>query len=265
MSASANADPVNTPTNAAPGSDRSSAIEFEGVMFAYRRGHPILRGLSISVPRGSLVALLGESGGGKTTVLKLAKGLIAPKAGVVRVFGEIVANRGVRGRLSPVVAYIPQQLGLTRNRSALENVLVGGLGRIPTWRSVSGFFAADDVASARGHLERLGIGAKWAERVRNLSGGERQRVAIARALMQNPSVILADEFVSQLDPATTHEIMTYVRAVVDSGVTVLMTTHEVELVQRFADHVVVLRDGQCESDRRVAEADASKVLGVLRL
>jgi ABC-type phosphate/phosphonate transport system ATPase subunit len=102
----------------------------------------------------------------------------------------------------------------------------------------------DEVREAREILTRLGIGDKADEKVYALSGGERQRVAIARALMQRPRVLLADEFISELDPLTSAEIMAIVRDIVRSGVAVVMTTHEMGVVRSHADHVIVLREGE---------------------
>ena len=240
------------------------AIEFDKVTFGYRKRQPILHDLSLTIPQGSLVTILGESGGGKTTLLKLAKGLCSPQAGDIRILGQHVPRLGPRSRLAPEVAYIPQQLGLIRGRSVIDNVLVGTLAEVPAWRSLSGIFPAAKVEAARDLMERLGIGAKSFEKVRFLSGGERQRVAIARALIQQPSIILADEFVSQLDAVTTREIMEYVHGIVEAGVTVLMTSHEVELVEEFADHVVVVRDGRKVVDCAASELNASSLAGMIK-
>ena len=149
-----------------------------------------------------------------------------------------------RGRLDPRVAYIPQQLGLVRTFTALDNAVTGALSRVGTMPSVLKLMPENEVRQARELLARLGIGHKADERVYALSGGERQRVAIARALMQQPRVVLADEFISDLDPLTSAEIMAIVRDVVASGVAVVMTTHEMDVVRGHADHVIVLRGGE---------------------
>lgn len=182
--------------------------------------------------------ILGASGSGKTTLLKLIKGILRPQGGSLLVLGR--PNRGDRRD----VAYIPQNLGLVRNLSVLENVLTGALTRVPALPALFHVFPKHEVEEALAVLGRLQIGHKAYEKVHSLSGGERQRVAIARAAMQRAPIMLADEFVSQLDPVTTHEIMDVVkRRAAMRGATIIQTTHELEIVAKYADQVVVLRDG----------------------
>ncbi|MBA4179177.1 MAG: phosphate/phosphonate ABC transporter ATP-binding protein [Anaerolinea sp.] len=240
------------------------AVELKDLVFSFRGSPRVLDSFSMTVPAGRLVMVLGASGSGKTTLLKLIKGLLLPRSGEVRLFGSPVRRRGTRGRLSPDIAYIPQQLGLVRSRTTLENALMGALGRVPSWRGLLGLFPAATVRDARQALDTLGIGHKSAERVRSLSGGERQRVAIARALVQRPRILLADEFISQLDPATTMEIMQLVRGVANSGVTVVMTTHELDVVERFAEWVVVLRDGTKLLDCPASEVRTSELAAMMK-
>ena len=240
-----------------------ASVSFSDVWAAYERGRPILRGVTLDAQPAAVTMVLGMSGSGKTTLLRLAKGLLAPQRGSVRVLGEPVTARPVRGRLDPRVAYIPQQLGLVRSLSALENTLSGALTRLGRVASLLKALPPEEVREARDILVRLGIGHKAADKVFALSGGERQRVAIARALMQRPQVLLADEFISDLDPLTSAEIMAIVRAIVDSGVAVLMTTHELDVVGRHADHVVVLREGQAVYEAR-GVADVGAITRALR-
>jgi phosphonate transport system ATP-binding protein len=220
------------------------ALEFRGVIFAYPGHAPVLRELSLVVEQGALVMVVGASGSGKTTLLKLAKGLLPLEGGEIFVLGQPVRWPGACGRLDRRVAYIPQHLGLVRTLTVLDNTLIGALGRAGLLRSLLHRFPPQIVQQAREVLDALGIGAKAEERVYRLSGGERQRVAIARALMQQPRLILADEFISQLDPATAAEIMQAMRRIADSGVALLVTTHDFDIVGRFADRVVVLREGK---------------------
>lgn len=195
--------------------------------------------------------ILGRSGSGKTTLLKLCKGLLRVRGGRISVLGEPVVVGVGRGRLDPRVAYIPQQLGLTRTLTVLENVLTGALARVSTGSSLLGW-PDHELARAGEIIGRLGLGAKANDRVYALSGGERQRAAIGRALMQSPRVLLADEFISELDPVTTATIMAVVRESAAAGVAVVMTTHEMEIVREHADHVVVLRDGEKILDEQAA-------------
>jgi len=237
------------------------ALAAERLSYAYRRGHPVLREVSLEAQGGEVLAVLGTSGSGKTTLLKLCRGLLATRGGTVRVFGEPV--RADRGRLDPRIAYIPQQLGLVRSLSVLENILCGALAR----RGVAGLFRPGTPDLERRAVEiarRLGIEHKLREKAFTLSGGERQRVAIARALLQEARVLLADEFISQLDPLTTIEIMRAVREIAGDGVAVVMTTHEHSIVREHADRAIVLRDGEKVVDVRTRAVAMTEITGALR-
>jgi phosphonate transport system ATP-binding protein len=228
---------------------RQPALEARDLWFAYSGGRSGLHSVSLAAEAGEITMILGASGSGKTTLLKLCKGLLEPQRGVVRVLGRpVVADR--RHRLDPAVAYIPQHLGLVRNLPVLDNVLTGALARVAELPSLLRRLPATEQRRAHALLERLGIGHKADEKVHALSGGERQRVAIARALMQEPRLLLADEFVSQLDVHTSRDILGIVRGIADDGVAVVVATHELDLVDRYADGVIVLRDGEKVLDRR---------------
>lgn len=222
----------------------------------------MLRGVSLKISEGAICMILGPSGSGKTTFLKAVKGLLRPQKGSISIFGlEVSArlNGRLRGGLGHRVAYIPQNLGLVRGMTVLENALTGALGRTGTFPSLVKAFSLEDVLEAKGLLDTLGIGPKTEEKVYNLSGGERQRVAIARALMQRPQLVLADEFVSQLDPVTSREMMGMVLDIVKGGVTFLITCHEMDLVSRYGDMAVFLRDGQKVYECLGREVDADSI------
>ncbi|HEV8441008.1 MAG TPA: ATP-binding cassette domain-containing protein [Methylomirabilota bacterium] len=240
------------------------ALEATDLWFSFSVGRPVLRGVSLRAEAGEITMILGISGSGKTTFLKLCKGLLAPRRGTVRVLGErVVAGR--RNRLDPCVAYIPQHLGLVRNLGVLDNVLTGALARVAQLPSLLRRLPSAEFRRARELLERVGLGHKADEKAYALSGGERQRVAIARALMQEPRVLLADEFVSQLDVLTSREILMIVRGIASQGVAAVVATHEMELVERYADAVIVLRDGEKVLDRRAqAESIADLALALRR-
>ncbi|HLC30284.1 MAG TPA: ATP-binding cassette domain-containing protein [Dehalococcoidia bacterium] len=219
-------------------------VETKDLWFSFNNSRPVLKGVDLAIPKGGVTMVLGASGSGKTTLLKLIKGLLRPQRGQIRVLGHSATAAKPLRSLIPEVAYIPQHLGLVRNLPVLENTLTGALGRLGTLPSLLRIFPREWVQEAEGLLAGLGIAHKRDEKVHALSGGERQRVAIARALMQHPRVILADEFISQLDPVTSGEIMDNMRRMVDDGTTLLMTTHELEMVARYGDWVAVLRDGE---------------------
>jgi len=137
----------------------------------------------------------------------------------------------------------------------MDNVLTGGLARISAFRSCLGLFPNESREEAQSLLDSLGIGHKAQEKVYALSGGERQRVAIARALMQRPRLLLADEFVSQLDPRRRGTLMEIMRSLAASGLALIVTTHNLELVSRYADRVLVLRDGELVLNAAPRDAD----------
>ena len=227
--------------------DPRPVIEASDVWFAYPSTQFALKGVSLVVEPGVVCMLLGPSGSGKSTLLKTIKGILHPHRGRITVFDLDVSrgwNKQVRRTLGCRVAYIPQHLGLVKNLTVMENALMGVLGRMGTLASLIKAFSQSDMHEAAHILEQLGICHKADEKVYSLSGGERQRVAIARALMQRPHLVLADEFVSQLDPVTTREIMTLVTKAAHAGVTFVISSHEVEVVAEYGDRAVFLRQGQ---------------------
>jgi phosphonate transport system ATP-binding protein len=234
------------------------AIEVAGLTVAYVPDRLALEDVSLTVREGHICMVLGPSGCGKSTLLKAIKGQVRAQAGRIAVFGAAAAAA------DRAIACIPQSLGLVRNLTVFENTLMGALGRLGLLASFFKAFPEAEQQEARDHLAALGIAHKVDEKVFNLSGGERQRVAIARALMQRPRLVLADEFVSQLDPMTTGDTMRIVRDIARTGVTFLVTSHEIELVAEFGDVAVFLREGRkvhecaaCEVDR----ASAARAMG----
>ncbi|HLF06885.1 MAG TPA: ATP-binding cassette domain-containing protein, partial [Thermoplasmata archaeon] len=152
------------------------------------------------------------------------------------------------------VGYIPQQLGLVRSSTAEQNVLVGGLHRMPALASALGIVPESERDRARGLLERVGLGGKEDTTVHRLSGGERQRVAIARALMQDPEMIVGDEFVSDLDFVRAAEVMRLVAEIKRGGVTVIMALHDLTIARECADELMVMKAGV-----KVYEASAAEI------
>lgn len=241
---------------------RAPVVVVRDAWYAFPGREPVLRGASLTARAGEITVILGSSGGGKTTLLRLVKGVLFPTRGTVRVLDQVPARPG--GRMNPAIAYIPQQLGLVRGATVLANVLIGASARTGLLRSILGQYAAEEQHRAGELLAALGIAAKAEERVYALSGGERQRVAVARSLMQQPAVLLADEFVSQLDPITSREILDLISGIARTGVAVLMTTHEIDLALQYADRLVILRDGVVTLDAAGTDVDLPALEGALR-
>lgn len=222
----------------------TAAVDVRDLWMAYRPDEWVLKGVNLRVPKGQLWVVMGPSGAGKTTLMKVLAGLLPFQRGTVEVMGFRLRGEPPQA-FRRVVGYIPQQLGLVRGLTALENVLLGSLARHGGLGPTLGFFPRSEVTRAREYLEMLGLGDKAETRVFQLSGGERQRVAIARTLMQDPKLILADEFVSDLDLPRAARILETIRGLVrERGLTLVMNLHEIQLVQELADHVVVLKDGK---------------------
>jgi phosphonate transport system ATP-binding protein len=220
------------------------ALRAEGLWFAYREPDWILKDVCLSIPSGQITIIMGPSGTGKTTLLKLLAGILKPARGYVEVLSHNITARPQRSTAS-LIGYIPQQLGLVRNLTALENVLMGALGRCGNGGALLGLFPREEVKNAEAALNLMGIAHKTNEKVFRLSGGERQRVAIARTLLQRPKVVVADEFVSDLDMALALEILSRIRrAAAQEQITFVMSMHRQGLVREFAGNIITLREGQ---------------------
>jgi putative ABC transport system ATP-binding protein len=217
----------------------------EGVTRTFGSGRTevrALRGVSLEVTRGELVALRGRSGSGKTTLLSIIGGLDRPTSGWVEVAGQDVTAmpaEGLARMLRETVAFIFQAFGLIPILSAAENVgLPMRLARTdPAVRE----------RRAGALLELVGLDGRTRLRPYELSGGEQQRVAIARALANNPQLLLADEPTGQLDSDTAGQIMRLLRSIVhDEGITAIVATHDPVLIG-LADRVLNLQDGELVS------------------
>ena len=198
-----------------------------------------LRGVSLTVGRGQLVALCGRSGSGKTTLLNIVGGLGRPDSGSVHVAGRDVVAMDERERMMlrrREVAFIFQSFGLIPILSAAENV------GIPL--RMAGVRAREREERVRLMLGIVGLAGHARQRQDELSGGQQQRVAIARALAAGPQLVIADEPTGQLDSETGSQVMRLLRTVVRAeGVTVLVATHDQGLIE-VADEVLLLSDGQ---------------------
>ena len=220
------------------------ALNAEQVWFSYPHHDAVLRNVSLSIPAGKHTVIMGPSGTGKTTLLRVLAGILKPNRGRIAVFDQPVDGRGQR-ELSSLIGYIPQQLGLVRNLSALDNVLMGALGRLGDTQALLGLFPPDEIAAAHAALDMMGIEHKSAQKVFHLSGGERQRVAIARTLLQRPRIVIADEFASDLDLAMAYEILGRISAAADrENITFIMSMHRIGLARKFGDEVLAMEHGE---------------------
>ncbi len=211
----------------------------------------VLDGLSLGVSPGEVVALVGSSGAGKTTLFNCISRLAAADEGEIFVSGRpLHALNGRRlARARNEIGVIFQQFNLVRRASARDNVLIGRLAQTPTWRVLLRRFRTADRQDALAALDRVGLLDHAGRRADRLSGGQQQRVAIARVLAQHCRVILADEPVASLDPETARLVLSLLREVaVERGITVVCSLHQVEFASGFADRVVRLAHGRIVAD-----------------
>ncbi len=233
---------------------------------AYNRAEYVLKDLSLSIHKGENYFIIGSSGSGKSTILKLMNGTLNPFKGVVTVLGETpnLKDKKFKQRMRKI-GYMPQNLGLVKNISVLENVLLGSLPCMNIWRSLLKMFTHDDIESAKNALEVVGLEGKESRKAHMLSGGEKRRVIIARTLTQKPDIILADEIVSELDHTTAEEIMTLmINTRKRLGMTTVMVHHDIGITMEYADRVMVMRKGEKIAEYNVDETSEIKLLETLK-
>jgi len=218
-----------------------SFVRFENVKKVYSMGEvriEALRGVTFQVEKGEICVIVGPSGAGKTTLLNILGGMDTLTSGTVELDGETVSSfsrRQLTNYRRFDVGFVFQFYNLVPNLTALENVeLANQISRDPL--------------DARQVLEEVGLGQRMNNFPGQLSGGEQQRVAIARALVNNPNMIIADEPTGNLDPARSYEIMMLLEQINALGTTVMVVTHERELVNRFTKRVVAIDEGKIVSD-----------------
>jgi phosphonate transport system ATP-binding protein len=213
----------------------------------YPDGTVALNDVSFQVPDGAYLVIIGLSGSGKSTLLRCINRLIEPTEGEILWGGlDLAKLKGEELRKARrQIGMVFQQFNLVKRSKVVTNVLAGRLGYTSGWRSLTRGFGAEDRQKAREAMARLGITAQALKRADELSGGQQQRVGIARALMQDPKMILADEPVASLDPVLAHSILQHLeRLNQDDKITILCSLHYLDLVQRYADRVIGLRDGE---------------------
>ena len=212
-------------------------IAFQKVSFGYTPKKQILQEIDLTLPKQQLVAILGPNGSGKTTLIKQINRILTPQKGIVTADGGNLAEL-TPGQLARTIAYVPQMTGGIMAGSVMDTVM---LGRKPYIKWKPGEEDVDIVSKC---ILRFGLQDIAHRQFNALSGGQKQTVLIARALAQTPQIYLFDEPVSFLDVRNQLEIMTAARELVEQdGKTVIMVLHDLNLALRFADHVVIMKDG----------------------
>lgn len=222
-------------------------IELQNIHKIYPNGSHALKGVSLTINKGEFLAIIGLSGSGKSTLLRCINRLHQPTSGRILFNGRDVTNiigadlRNYRRKIGMIF----QHFNLIKRRSALDNVLAGYLGYMPVWQSLLGRFPEEVRREALHNLDIVGIADKANQRADALSGGQQQRTAIARSLMQKPEILLADEPVASLDPATSHSVMQYLEHInKELNSTVVCNLHFLSLVRQYATRAIALRNGE---------------------
>ena len=231
-----------------------SAIEVSRISKTFGN-NDALKNASFTVDRGEMVALIGASGSGKSTLLRHISGLVLSNRddGAVTVFGETVQKNGRLGgkarKARSRIGIVFQQFNLVNRLPVLTNVLIGLLGQIPGWRGTIGWFLREERQRAMVALQRVGIDRLAAQRSSTLSGGQQQRAAIARALTQGADIILADEPIASLDPASSRKVMNTLEKINrEDGVTVVVSLHQVGYAIKYCPRIIAMRQGEVVYD-----------------
>lgn len=225
----------------------NTILEIKNLEKFYENGAHALSSVSFDVKQGEFLAVIGLSGSGKSTMLRCINGLVPASAGEIFFQGkDIVTLKAKELRLvRKSMAMIFQHFNLISRRSVLVNVLSGSLAKTTLWNGIFAKFSKEETTRAMDNLKLVGLEEKAYIRADELSGGQQQRVAIARALMQNPEILLADEPVASLDPATSHSVMDHLAYINKKlNKTVICNLHFLSLVRQYATRVIALKGGK---------------------
>jgi phosphonate transport system ATP-binding protein len=213
-------------------------VSLRNVTKVYGEDTVALDGVSFEIDPGEFVVVLGPSGAGKSTLLRILNGLTEPTSGRVEIGGNPVSRAGSE------VGMVFQMHYLIESMSAYRNALTGALGRTGDLRSVLTLYDREDKLEALEALDTVGLLQEAEQRAGSMSGGQKQRVGIARALVQNPSLLLADEPVSSLDPKAARDVMGYMKeAARERDLTTLASLHQVNIAREFGDRFIGIRAG----------------------
>ena len=242
--------------------DKPAIVRLNTIGVTYPDGNVALKSVSLQLNRGEFAVVLGASGAGKSTLLRTINYLNPPSQGTVLVSG---LDDGLGQGLHPLgdvntvrshrkqTGMIFQQHQLIERQSVLQNVLMGRLAYYSFWRSLLPL-SQPDQQLALDCLRRVGLMDKALTPVKNLSGGQKQRVGIARALAQQPRLLLADEPIASLDPASAHRVLSLLQTICKTdGIAVLLSLHQVEFAMAYGDRIIGLAQGRVVFDAPPAQ------------
>ena len=214
-------------------------IKIDGLKKSYGKNE-VLKGISTEVKEKEVIAIIGPSGSGKSTFLRCINRLEEPTAGVISFNGEVITEKNVM-KTRENLGMVFQHFYLFPHKTVLENLTYAPL-------KVKGVSKDEAVKHAEDLLKKVGLFEKRNEYPNRLSGGQKQRVAIARALAMNPTAILFDEPTSALDPEMVKEVLDVMKSLAESGMTMLIVTHEMGFAKEVADRVLFLDGGYLVED-----------------
>ncbi|MDC1208364.1 phosphonate ABC transporter ATP-binding protein [Litorivicinus sp.] len=224
-------------------------IRFDNVSKSYPDGTVALNGLTFDVPKGQFCVLLGHSGAGKSTILRLVNGLVSASDGDIIVDDEKITPKSLQS-VRRKVAMIHQEFNLSSRSTVATNVMTGALVDVSAIRALIGWFPAAIRKKCCDLVAMVGLKEEHlTRRASALSGGQQQRVGIARSLMLDPLVILADEPIASLDPSASRDVLSHLRSITRrNDCTVLCCLHQVEFAREYADRIVGIEGGKVVFD-----------------
>ncbi len=258
---------VSAPASAGEQSAPSTAphLRLEGLTKVYKTGKRALAGIDLVIDRPQVVAIIGSSGAGKSTMIRCINRLVEPSAGRILLHGQdmVTLDRRALRAARRRIGMIFQEFNLIERLTVMQNVLAGRLGYVGLMASLRYRFASADIRAAFELLDRVGLDGYHNQRADALSGGQRQRVGIARALMQRPELLLVDEPTASLDPKTSRQVMRLIRDLArERDTPALVNIHDVALAKAFSDRIVGLKDGAVVFDGRPDDLDEAALVRI---
>lgn len=239
---------------------KDAAVKIENLSFSYNdESQNVLKNINIEINKNDFCVLLGKSGSGKSTLLRCINGLNTLSFGNVYI-NNTKLTKDNKNKIRTNIGMIFQEYNLVNRLTALENVLCGILSKIPNWRVALRYFTADEKEFGYSLLEKVGLSQFANTRVDRLSGGQKQRVGIARALAQHPSILLADEPISSLDPVSSEEILELLVDIChNENLTVIVSLHQIEYAKMYGERIIGLKDGDIMFDSSSDQLDSKAV------